>query len=136
MVRVSRSSVAIAAFALLVLLLAYLSKAGVLRTEIAINYVGTETGERVRYTFDVFTGDESALLPCESGEELVLEYEVFLLEGTLSMELVDPTGNVLWFKEFKGNESGDVKVFPEGNGFCSLRVKGNGARGGYEVTWS
>jgi hypothetical protein len=125
--------------ALLVLLVALLAGcegySGWSRVEIGMF---ERTGiNRSEARFRTFTGTKRWREGLEEGQTLVLEYELALNKGKLTLRVLDPDGIIVWEQLFADGAEADeqIEVDAEYEGTYTIVAAGDNAGGEYELSW-
>jgi methionine-rich copper-binding protein CopC len=87
----------------------------------------------VRYQY--FDGVEQMSFRAAKGDEIQLDFEVQVEEGSLRIKLEGPDGNEVWSKSYQEDAEGSASMNAPEKGRYHLRVAGEETEGGYEISW-
>lgn len=87
----------------------------------------------VRYHY--FNGVEQMSFRAAEGDEIQLDFEVQVEEGSLRIKLEGPDGNEVWSKSYQEDAEGSASMNAPEKGRYHLRVAGEETEGGYEISW-
>ena len=100
-----------------------------------IGWVGMNFDSKMKATYTGFDGPESAVVRLEAGEEFMLDYQVTVEEGKLTLQLTGPDGLVVFWETFKADDEGQFQFTSEKGGRYLLQAIGVETRGGYDLSW-
>jgi len=103
--------------------------------EARVGWSGSTLPNRIHYTYLLFTGSESSLFTVEAGKTLVLSYDVEVEGGSLTIKVRRGVGQTIWERSFHESSSGSAEIGLEEAGAYFVVVKGEAARGGFDVRW-
>jgi methionine-rich copper-binding protein CopC len=87
----------------------------------------------VRYHY--FNGVEQMSFRASEGDDIQLDFEVQVEEGSLRIKLEGPDGNEVWSKSYQEDAEGSASMIAPEKGRYHLRVAGEETEGGYEISW-
>jgi hypothetical protein len=102
--------------------------------EVRMMYGTNETG-RISYDITTFTGTEKGEFQAETGQKIFFTYTADLDKGKLLIEWQDPQGDMIWQKNFKGSDRGQVELETGSPGTYTILIRGAGAGGRFDVSW-
>lgn len=112
------------------LALALLTVAGMLvgcgSSSLRVGWRAFDGPRRRRASYTSFSGVERASFRAQAGADVALEYEVEVEKGTLSLELKDPDGELLWEETLEDGAMDEVHVRAPEDGRYALRIEGDG----------
>jgi uncharacterized protein YdeI (BOF family) len=100
-----------------------------------IGWVGMNYDSKMNASYNGFTGPESAIIRLDAGEGFVLDYQVAVEEGNLTLKLTSPGGQVVWSDSFNTDDEGQYQFTSEDGGRYLLQAIGDETRGGYDLRW-
>jgi len=103
--------------------------------EARVRWSGSTLPNRIHYTYLLFTGSESTLFTAEAGQTLILSYDVDVEGGSLTIKVRRGLEQVVWERSFHESSSGSAEIWLEEAGTYFVVVKGEAARGGFDVRW-
>ena len=103
--------------------------------EARVGWSGSTLPNRIHYTYLLFTGSESTLFTAEGGQTLILSYDVEVEGGSLTIKVRRGLEQVVWEQSFHESSSGSAEIELEEAGTYFVVVKGEAARGGFDVRW-
>lgn len=102
--------------------------------EVRMMYGSNEDG-RISYVLSSFSGVENGSIQADAGQTIDMKIDVQLSKGTLTVEWLDPGGEVVWLKEYNGSVNELVEIPIEISGEYSLLIQGKEAGGSFDITW-
>ena len=103
--------------------------------EVRLGMAGKNLPGQISYSFRSFTGFESNTARIEKGQSLYLDYEVQLESGNLTILVEAADGNLIWERDFDESDQDQVEIPVEEPGSYAVYIKGNKARGSFELEW-
>ncbi len=100
-----------------------------------IGWVGMNYDSKMKAAYTGFTGPESAIIRLDPGEGFLLEYQVTVEEGGLTLQMTGPDGQVIWAEAFRTDDEGQFQFTSENGGRYLLQAIGDETRGGYDLSW-
>ena len=100
-----------------------------------VGWVGTNIGNEFTARFQFFDGQQTDTIRLDAGERFNLKYEIEVVEGSLTLELLDPEKALLWEKRFLEKESSNFEFTSETSGQYTLKVIGREAQGSFDLRW-
>jgi hypothetical protein len=102
---------------------------------VKVGWVGSTGARSIAYRYRTFTGVERKRARLEAGETLVLDYEVTVAEGALTLQVQAPAGEAVWEATFREDESGTVEETVERGGAYEIVILGESTQGSFELSW-
>jgi len=100
-----------------------------------VGWVGINYGGKMKASYRLFDGPQTSTVSLEAGEQVTLNYDVVVEEGSLTLTLADPEKEVIWQEVFESSGSG-VFVFEAGqDGRYTLTTYGQKTQGSFDITW-
>ena len=115
---------------LLIVLISALAFTGCTRK---LMWVENSGRDHIQATYKRFTGIEKKTIRLEEGDNLVIDYESEVTEGTLSLTLTDPDGNEIM--SLQSDTEGTQKVDAPESGRYTLWIEGDKTGGSFEIEW-
>ncbi len=100
-----------------------------------IGSIGTVGPNYMKYYYQYFRGEKSALIFCDDAQTLTLHYDVEIKSGYLLVKLLSPQGKLVWSKIFNESASGLVNISVNSGGFFKLVIESPGTSGGFDLLW-
>lgn len=104
-------------------------------SQVRIEWAGSNLPGRMTYRYALFTGQESGSLEAELGQTIALSYEATVNEGTLSIEVRGPQGQIIWQVQLEGDEAESVQIPVPEAGKHTVTMVGRDAAGSFDVEW-
>jgi hypothetical protein len=98
-------------------------------------WVENNVGNRYTARYNQFNGRQTDRFRAEAGQTLEVAYDMRVEEGSLSLDLEDPDGNIIWHIAFPEDESGSVSFDLEDTGRYRWVVVGDQTAGSFELEW-
>ena len=112
---------------------------GLLTVLTACNYrqgwVEVTYSDSMRATYALFDGQSGMAVDLAAGEMMTLAYDLEIIKGSLSLQIVDPDRTVVWEASFSESSAGSASVIVENEGSYRLVVIGNSTKGGFDLHW-
>jgi hypothetical protein len=89
----------------------------------------------MNYSYSSFSGDEVGTSSLDADEILTVDYQAEVEEGTLSIRVEDPDGEVLQSNTMQQDDSGTWTVTAPEEGDYHIVVEGDDASGSFDVEW-
>lgn len=86
-------------------------------------------------SYTTFSGAKIDRIRAEAGETLVLEYEVQVDKGDLSLRVDQPGGEPLWNLTVREDAQNTVQLPIEEAGTYSLIIEGDNTGGSFTLSW-
>lgn len=99
------------------------------------NFEGSAEAGHAAYTYHTFTGEEAWVEELEAGQTLVINYEVAIRKGVLSLSVSDPAGAGAWRETLAEDSSGTARIEADTGGEYRIAVRGVNTGGGFDVSW-
>ena len=103
---------------------------------VKVGWVGSSDPGDIGYRYTTFDGVERKTFRAEAGQTIGLDYDVTAEKGTLVLKVVDPDGKVIWEETFREDTADTVTLTAPQNGFHTIRIEGQAAGGGFDISWS
>jgi len=100
-----------------------------------IGSVGAEGPNYMKYHYQYFRGEKSALIFCDDAQTLTLHYDIEIKSGYLLVKLLSPQGKLVWSKIFNESASGLVNIPVDSGGFFKLVIESPSTSGGFDLLW-
>jgi hypothetical protein len=117
-------------FVVMVGLLAVLTACNYRQGRVEVTY-----SDRMRATYALFDGQSGMAVDLAAGEMMTLAYDLEIITGSLSMQIVDPDRTVVWEDSFNESSTGSASVTAVIEGSYRLVVKGDSTKGGFDLHW-
>lgn len=105
------------------------------RTTLKRGWVETSGFSHLNVRYNYFDGIESRSFRAGEGEDIDLQAEVDVEEGTLTIRLLDPNGDSIWEESTSEDAQFSLSVEAERKGRYKLVMEGETAEGGFELDW-
>lgn len=103
--------------------------------EVRIGMMGSNSPRGMAYQYRTFSGFEQGSLETKSAGSIDLEYDVAITKGSLTIQVMDPSEETLWEKDFDESAQGRVELEAEQPGRYQIFVQADDAGGSFELTW-
>jgi hypothetical protein len=124
-------------FAVLCIVLSLIVSSAILNSStggsIEIMSFGSNSSSRMKASFLYFDGAKQKEINLKAGEEVTINLLSKITEGKLVIEIVDDDGNVV--KQYENTIDQKEKIKSSQAEKYRILVKGEKAKGSYEITW-
>ena len=100
-----------------------------------VGWIGIDIGNKFNAHYQFFDGNQISTLQLDAGETLKLKFELEIINGALTLQMLDPNKNTIWEKRFLEDASGNVEITPDIDGRYRLNVIGEETQGGFDLQW-
>ena len=100
-----------------------------------VDFEGSAEPGHAAATYRLFTGEEAWTETLQPGDTFVVEYDVAIEEGVLSIAVTGPSGADVWRVNLGEDTASSESFEAEATGDYRLSVRGLNAVGGYDVSW-
>ena len=100
---------------------------------IKVGYAGSNIGNKINASYQLFTGTETKTIPGEVGKSIVIEYSSVVEKGELKMLIYDPDMNFV--ADLEANTTGTREIVFERDGNYKLEITGENTKGSFDVRW-
>jgi hypothetical protein len=97
--------------------------------------VETHLPGRWEASYTTFTGNKTDTIRASAAQTLVLDYEVEVDKGELTIELRRHEGGPLWDMSFQEDAADSVAIALPDTGPHTLAIEGEGAGGSFDLSW-
>jgi len=104
-------------------------------TTTKIGWVGTNIGNTFRASYQRFDGREIERIRLGAGESFALSYEVEVDEGSLTLQILDPGGDLVWEETYLEDTDSTFEFTPKNSGRYAIRIEGDQTQGSFELNW-
>ncbi|WP_018962794.1 hypothetical protein [Coprothermobacter platensis] len=101
-----------------------------------IGFTGSSYGNHMDYKFTTFTGTESNSFKAQKGDIVTPTYNITLTKGKITIQLISPTGKILWKRDFTKSEQGLIQFTLDETGWYKFLVSGNASGGSFDLSWT
>lgn len=108
---------------------------GCARSTIKIGWSGTSRPGVKAYSYTTFNGREKSTFRAEEGEMIVLDYEVTVDKGSLTLRVENPDGESLWEESFEEDGEDSVEISVDTSGRHQIVIVGNDTGGSFDLSW-
>jgi hypothetical protein len=105
------------------------------KSDVRIGWSGTNVPGHIAYRYATFTGSESGSARVETGQSIVLDYQVTASKGSLSITVRGPDERVVWQVALQGNSSDNIELPMALGGRYEMIIEGKAAGGSFDITW-
>ncbi|MFP4697493.1 MAG: hypothetical protein ACLFMO_02185 [Eubacteriales bacterium] len=105
-------------------------------SEIAIMQKGNTTSDKMEYDYFYFDGIKRAYFHMKEDINIKLDYDLNIKKGNLTLEIIDNDDKALWSQEFNKDTEDEIIVKIKEKGIYKIVVKGEEAKGGFEINYS
>lgn len=95
--------------------------------------IGSNVGNKINYTYKLFSGTRTKSIDVEKGKTIVIDYTSEVKKGELTLEIFDPNENVAL--ELEANKTGTEELIAEMDGKYKLIITGRKTDGSFNVKW-
>ena len=120
---------------LMVALMASLTACSYGNTQVRLGWVETSRSSGIEARFDRFDGMELRSLNLDVGDQLVIDFQAELDNGSLDVQMLDPDGSLVDEARFDKPGNARITVTAEDEGNYRIQIVGKGASGGFVVHW-
>lgn len=100
-----------------------------------VGWVGVNYGDKVKASYRLYDGPQTSAVVLDAGEQVMLDYDVVVKMGSLTLTVTDPDKEVLWQEVFESSDSG-VFIFEAAQaGRYTLTTHGQKTQGSFNITW-
>ena len=103
---------------------------------VKVGWLGNKIGSRMNASYRLFSGSEVGSIKAKAGETIVVDYEVTVAEGTLTIELQSNTGKILLQEEFVDYGCDSIEYRADRDERYRIVVKGYKTKGNYNLGWT
>ena len=106
-------------------------------SRVEIGMLETDGLNSTEARFQTLSGRKAWAENLEEGDTLSLTYKADLEKGALILQVENPADEVIWQRDLEEGDSVEDQVELEAgaSGTYTIRVKGEGAGGSYELAW-
>jgi hypothetical protein len=115
------------------LLVALMAACG--QSSLEVGMVETNLPGRWEASYTTFTGTKVDRIRAKAGEILLLEYEVKVNKGDLSIEIGRSEGDSLWDVSLQEDAKDRVEFALGQDGPYTITIKGDNAGGSFNLSW-
>jgi hypothetical protein len=101
-----------------------------------IGMLETHLPGRWEASYQTFTGTKENTVRADAGQTLVLDYQVRVDKGSLSIEIIRPEGGPLWSVSLAEDGEDRVEIAIGQRGPHTIAIEGDNAGGRFELAWS
>lgn len=105
------------------------------QSSVEVGMVETNLPGRWEASYSTFTGTKLDSIPAQAGETLLLEYEVEVNKGDLSIEIRHSEGGSLWDVSLQEDADNRVELALEQDGPYTIAIEGDNAGGSFRLYW-
>ena len=91
---------------------------------------------RIAKLYGTYSGVERSTQEVESGQSIHFYYAASVLEGSLALKWLDPSGTVVWQRVLSENASGTEEIASESPGRYTIIVQGQRTVGSFNIAWN
>lgn len=128
----------IAGFTIVCIILSFVISVSIMKfsngTSFTIMSIENSSASRLKASYRYFDGTNARKVYLKQGETLKIHFTSEVKKGDLVINILNNNGETL--KILDSNIEGNENVKAEADGEYTIRVKGNGTRGSYDVNWS
>ncbi|MCB2214068.1 hypothetical protein KQH50_01610 [bacterium] len=100
-----------------------------------VGWVGMNYGTTLQASYQFFDGPKTETIRLEGGETFIMDYDVNVDDGALTLQWIGPGRTLVWEETFTADAE-DVYTFsPNADGRYTLRVLGEETEGGFDLQW-
>jgi len=103
-------------------------------SNIQLMSMGSNAGNKINYSYKLFTGTHTKSIKVEKGKTIVIDYSSEVKKGELDLKIFDPDENVVL--ELETNKTGTEELIAEKDGKYELIITGSKTNGSFNVKWN
>ena len=104
-------------------------------SSLEIGMMETNLPGRWEASYMTFTGTKADKIQADAGQTLILEYEVDVDKGDLSIEVKHPEAGALWDVVLQEDAEDTVELALEWAGPYTITIEGDNAGGSFDLSW-
>ncbi len=104
-------------------------------SSVALAMRETHILDRWKASYSSFTGVKTHTLQADAGQSLALTYDVQVDEGTLSLQVKNADGELVWEEVMQVARADTVNVPTEQTGRYTILIQGEQTSGSWDVNW-
>lgn len=104
-------------------------------TTTKVGWVGTNIGNTFRASYQRFDGREMERIRLDAGESFTLSYEVEVDDGSLTLQILEPGGDLVWEETYLEDADSTFDFTAENSGRYAIRIEGDQTQGSFELNW-
>jgi hypothetical protein len=102
---------------------------------IKVGWVSINFGNRFSASYQRFNGKQMDSIRMEPSETLTLNYEIEVNKGALSLQIINPQGDLIWVEKFIEDAKSNFIFTSETGGVYKVIVLGEQTGGSYKLDW-
>jgi len=102
---------------------------------IKVGWVSINFGNRFSASYQHFNGKQVDRIRMKPGETLTLNYEIEVDKGALSLQIINPQGDLIWKEKFLKNAESQFVFTAETGGVYKVIVLGEQTGGSFKLDW-
>ena len=106
------------------------------QSSLEIGMLATHLPGRWEANYATFTGTKEDTIRADAGQTLILDYEVKVDKGDLSIEVIRPEGGPLWDVSMQESGQDRVEISIGQRGPHTIVIKGDDAGGSFDLSWA
>jgi hypothetical protein len=106
------------------------------QSSLEIGMVETRLPGRWQASYVTFTGTKVDTIQAQAGQTLMLEYDVQVDKGDLSMEVSRDDREAVWDMSFQEDAKDAVEVALDQDGPYTISLAGDNAGGSFDLSWA
>jgi hypothetical protein len=106
---------------------------GTLGCTVTIGYVGTNVGNKITGTYQLFNGTKTEAIDVDAGKTLIIYYTSEVKKGDLTIKLFDSEIRLL--ADLDTNVSGMASIIVTKTEEYTLEIAGRNTEGNFDVSW-
>jgi hypothetical protein len=100
-----------------------------------VGWVETNIGNTFSARYRLFDGMQTDIIRLETGESVILAYDIEVLEGSVTLQITDPNRDHVWESKFTQNEKGELEFTSEMDGRYQINIIGEETEGSFDLQW-
>jgi hypothetical protein len=105
------------------------------RSSLRRGWVETSGLSHLDIRYNTFDGVERRSFRAAEGQDINLEAALQVEDGSLTVRLLDPSGELIWEESYTEDAEFSLAVEAERKGRYKLQVEGESAEGGFALDW-
>jgi len=102
---------------------------------IKVGWVSINFGNRFSASYRRFDGKQVDRIRIKPAETLILNYEVEVNKGALTLQMINPQGDLIWTEKFLEDEESQFVFTAETGGIYKVIVMGEQTGGSFKLDW-
>ena len=102
---------------------------------IKVGWVSKNIANRFSASYYLFEGKQVDRIRLKPAESLTLDYDIEVEKGSLSLQIINPQGEIIWTVKFLEDAESQLVFIAETGGLYKVIVLGENAKGSFKLDW-